>query len=115
MAAAFALLVISVPVHASKTDDRIESSAKKSYVFKTYLKNDDIKIQSKDGAVTLTGTVSEESHKIIGPGDRSGLARGQERGQQAGSQRCTPRRELGCVAHDESENHAPVSSKRERQ
>jgi len=46
-------------------DSSIESSAKKSYVFKTYLKTDDIKIQSKDGAVTLTGTVSEESHKSL--------------------------------------------------
>ena len=50
---------------ASKMDDRIESSAKQSYVFKTYLKADDIKIQSADGAVTLTGTVSEESHKSL--------------------------------------------------
>jgi osmotically-inducible protein OsmY len=65
MAAVLALLIISVPVHASKMDSSIESSAKKSYVFKTYLKNDDIKIQSKDGAVTLTGTVSEESHKSL--------------------------------------------------
>jgi osmotically-inducible protein OsmY len=31
----------------------------------TYLKADDITIQSKDGAVTLTGTVSEESHKSL--------------------------------------------------
>ncbi|RPJ05371.1 MAG: BON domain-containing protein, partial [Deltaproteobacteria bacterium] len=54
---ALALLVISVPVQASKTDDRIEASAKDSYVFKTYLKGDDIKVKSKDGAVTLTGTV----------------------------------------------------------
>jgi osmotically-inducible protein OsmY len=46
-------------------DDGIESSAKKSYVFKTYLKSDDIKIQSKDGVVSLTGTVSEESHKAL--------------------------------------------------
>jgi len=46
-------------------DDRIESSAKKSYVFKTYLQNDDIKVQSEDGVVTLTGTVSEESHKSL--------------------------------------------------
>jgi osmotically-inducible protein OsmY len=30
-----------------------------------YLKGDDIKIQSKDGVVTLTGTVSEESHKSL--------------------------------------------------
>jgi len=65
MAAAFTLLVISVPVQASKTDARIESSARKSYIFKTYLKDDDIKIQSKDGAVTLTGLVSEESHKTL--------------------------------------------------
>ena len=65
MAAAFALLVISVPVHGSNTDDGIESSARKTYVFKTYLKDDDIKIQSKDGVVTLTGTVAEEPNKIL--------------------------------------------------
>jgi osmotically-inducible protein OsmY len=63
--AAVALLMTSTPVHASTTDDRIESSAKKSYVFKTYLEGDDIKIQSKDGVVSLTGTVSEESHKSL--------------------------------------------------
>ena len=63
--AAIALLVASPQLHASKMDDRIESSAKKSYVFKTYLKGDDIKIESKDGVVTLTGTVSEESHKPL--------------------------------------------------
>jgi len=65
MVAAAALLVIDVPAYASKTDDRIESSAKKSYVFKTYLKDDDIKIQSKDGVVSLTGSVSGESHKSL--------------------------------------------------
>jgi len=65
MVAGVALLAMSMPVYASKTDDRIESSAKKSYVFKTYLKDDDIKIQSKDGVVTLTGSVSEESHKSL--------------------------------------------------
>jgi hyperosmotically inducible periplasmic protein len=65
IAAVIALLVTSVPVQASKTDDGIKSSAKKSFVFKTYLKGDDIKIQSKNGIVTLTGTVSEESHKSM--------------------------------------------------
>ena len=65
MVGVVALLAMSMPVCASKTDDRIESSAKKSYVFKTYLKDDDIKIQSKDGVVTLTGSVSEESHKSL--------------------------------------------------
>jgi osmotically-inducible protein OsmY len=62
---AFALLVITVPVMAAETDDRIESAAKDSYVFKTYFKDDAINIESKDGVVTLTGTVSEESHKSM--------------------------------------------------
>ena len=65
MVAVVALLMISTPAHASKKDSGIESSAKQSYVFKTYLKADDIKIQSVDGAVTLTGSVSEESHKSL--------------------------------------------------
>jgi osmotically-inducible protein OsmY len=59
------LFFTSVPLFASNMDDKIESSAKQSYVFKTYLKGDDIKIQPKDGVVTLTGTVSEESHKSL--------------------------------------------------
>jgi len=72
--AAVVLLVFSVPVQASKVDDQIISSAKNSYVFKNYLKNDDIKIQSKDGAVTLTGTVSEESHKTLARETVAGLS-----------------------------------------
>ena len=63
---AVALLLAGAPAQASsKMDNRIEASAKKSYVFKTYLKGDDIKIQSKDGVVTLTGSVLEESHKSL--------------------------------------------------
>jgi len=73
MAAAMALLLIEVPAYATKMDDRIESSAKKSYVFKTYLKEDDIKIESKDGAVTLTGNVSEEYHKSLAQETVAGL------------------------------------------
>ena len=34
-------------------------------MFKTYLKGDDVTVQSKDGVVTLTGTVSEGSHKTL--------------------------------------------------
>jgi osmotically-inducible protein OsmY len=59
------MLMLNMPVQASQMDNRIESSAKNSYVFKTYLKGDDIKVQSEDGAVCLTGTVSEESHKSL--------------------------------------------------
>jgi osmotically-inducible protein OsmY len=47
---------------ATESDDRIETSAQKSYVFKTYLKKDAITVHSKDGAVTLSGTVLESSH-----------------------------------------------------
>ncbi|MCX5825528.1 MAG: BON domain-containing protein [Deltaproteobacteria bacterium] len=73
MAVVVALLMTGMPVQASKMDNRIESSAKKSYVFKHYLKDDDIKIQSTDGAVTLTGTVSEESHKSLAQETVAGL------------------------------------------
>jgi osmotically-inducible protein OsmY len=64
MVAAVALLMTSATVYASK-DSRIESSAKQSYVFKTYLQGDDINVQSKDGAVTLTGTVADSHHKSL--------------------------------------------------
>ena len=73
MVAAMVLLVISVPVYASEMDDRIESSARQSYVFKTYLKDDDIKIQSKDAVVTLTGIVANEFHKSLAQETLAGL------------------------------------------
>ncbi|MBW6521777.1 MAG: BON domain-containing protein [Desulfoarculaceae bacterium] len=59
------LFLFNVSAFAAETDDRIESTAQQSYVFRTYLKGDDIKVQSKDGAATLTGTVSDESHKSL--------------------------------------------------
>jgi len=71
--AASALLLGGTPLRASDTDDRIESSAKKSYVFKHYLTDDSIKTQSKNGAVTLTGTVAEESHVVLARDTVSGL------------------------------------------
>jgi len=73
MVAAAAVFIMSAPLRASETDDRIESSAKQSYVFKTYLKNDAIHIQSKDGAVTLTGTVAIEPHKTLAEDTMAGL------------------------------------------
>jgi hyperosmotically inducible periplasmic protein len=59
------LFFVNVSLFASETDDRIESSAKQSYVFKTYLNGDDIQIKSTDGVVALTGTVSGESYKSL--------------------------------------------------
>jgi hyperosmotically inducible protein len=65
MAAVSTMLITSTPLRAADTDSRIESSAAKSYVFKTYLKDDSIKTVSKDGVVTLTGTVADASHKSM--------------------------------------------------
>ena len=59
------MFVTSAPVRASETDNKIESSFKQTYVYKTYLKDDSIKTEAKDGVVTLTGTVAEESHKSL--------------------------------------------------
>ena len=59
------LFSLNIPRLASRTDDHIEASARQSYVFKTYLKGDDIAIRYKGGVVTLTGTVSDESHKLL--------------------------------------------------
>ncbi len=59
------MLITTSPLRAADTDSRIESAAAKSYVFKTYLKDDSIKTESKDGVVTLTGTVADASHKSL--------------------------------------------------
>jgi len=61
--ATVAVFAIAAPLRASESDDKIEASFKATYVSQTYLKEDAVKIDSKDGVVTLTGTVSEESHK----------------------------------------------------
>ena len=65
---AASLCLTGIVLFASDSDDWIESSIKKSYVFKRYLKDEDIRIRSKDGAVTLTGTVFEESQRSLAHG-----------------------------------------------
>jgi hyperosmotically inducible periplasmic protein len=64
-ATAMAALVTTAPVRASETDDKIVSSFKETYIYTTYLKDDAVKAEAKDGVVTLTGTVAEESHKAL--------------------------------------------------
>jgi hyperosmotically inducible protein len=59
------MLINTAPLQAADTDSRIESSATKSYTFKTYLKDDSIKVDSKNGVVTITGTVADASHKSM--------------------------------------------------
>jgi hyperosmotically inducible periplasmic protein len=68
-----ALFVSIASLRASETDERIETSAKKSYVFKTYLADDSIKTSSENGVVTLTGTVAQESHKLLAQDTVEGL------------------------------------------
>ncbi len=63
--AALVLPTLGEPVNASEIDHCFESSAKESYVFRAYLRNDDIKIQSMDGVVILSGTVNEKTHKSL--------------------------------------------------
>ena len=65
LAAASAMLACSTSLRASEMDDRIESSSAKSYVFKTYLTNDSIKTESKEGHVTLTGTVADAKDRSL--------------------------------------------------
>lgn len=60
-----AMFVISAPLRASEADDKIESSIKETYVFKTYLKDDAVKASAKEGVVTLTGTVADENNKSL--------------------------------------------------
>jgi hyperosmotically inducible periplasmic protein len=74
MIVAVAILGISGSLLATQVGDRIEASARKSYVFMTYLKGDEIKIQTaKDSVVTLTGTVSDWSHRSLAEETVAGL------------------------------------------
>jgi hyperosmotically inducible protein len=65
--------VVALPLQASEADSRIEASAKNSYNFKTYLKNDKIKVSSSEGVVTLTGIVAEDFHKSLAQETVAGL------------------------------------------
>lgn len=64
LASSALIMVASTPVQA-QDDHKIESSIKSSYNFKTYLKDDTIKVDSSHGMVTLTGTVAQEWHRTL--------------------------------------------------
>lgn len=70
---AAAMVATSASVRASDADDRVESSFKQSYVYKTFLKDEGLKVDAKDGVVTLTGTVADESHKSLARETAAGL------------------------------------------
>lgn len=71
---AVSVLGLVAAVSASPFGERVESTAKKSYVFMTYLKGDAIKISTaNDSVVTLTGTVAEWSHRSLAEETVAGL------------------------------------------
>ena len=114
MLATVALLIFSVPVHASKADNRIEATARQSYIFKAFLQGDDIKIESRNGDVTLTGVVADNFNKSLAQ---------ETIGSIAGVKSVDNRLEMKGAPHtansdawirEQSENHALVSSQRER-
>ena len=114
LAIAVALLLTGSPSRASETDNRIESSAANSYVFKTYLKGDAISVKSKDGAVTLTGSVNEDYHKELAAETVANLPGVKSVDNQLELEGESFPGELGCVGESESDDHATVPSKREQ-
>ena len=59
------ILVVNGYLFAADVDEQIESAARKTYVFRTFLAGDDVQIHSQDGIVTLTGTVAVEPHSFL--------------------------------------------------
>lgn len=65
-AAGVAISVLAAAVTpASTADDQIENAFRQSYVYRRYLKDDSVKAQSKEGVLTLSGTVAGENHRAI--------------------------------------------------
>jgi osmotically-inducible protein OsmY len=60
----FALFASPLALLASSTDSKIEDAAKASYNFRTVLE-DNVKVKSHDGVVTLTGTVQDKGDKDL--------------------------------------------------
>jgi len=67
------LLFMQAPLRASEMDNSIVAAAKSSYVFTTFLIDDEIKTESNAGVVTLTGLVHEGSHKQLAEDTVEGL------------------------------------------
>ena len=72
MKALFALALLALPAQgfsqaaaASPADRYIEAAVRESYVYRNYLQDDDIKVVSADGAVTLTGIISGEFYRSL--------------------------------------------------
>ncbi len=65
MALASIFLASCASMQKTESDSLVESSIKNSYVFKTFLQDENITVSSRDGNVTLVGTVTDESEKLL--------------------------------------------------
>lgn len=63
--AAVALCLAGAPAFATEADDMIVSNIERTYVFRTFLSDESISIEAKDGVVTLTGTVAVDSQRVL--------------------------------------------------
>ena len=63
--AAAVVFAAGAAAQASEIDDSIGPALKQTYVYKMFLQEDDIAVDAKEGAVTLTGTVAEPVHKTM--------------------------------------------------
>jgi hypothetical protein len=59
------LFLINISLYTSYTDYRIKLSGKQSCVFESCLKVDDIKVQLRDGLVTLEGKAGDAAQKDL--------------------------------------------------
>jgi osmotically-inducible protein OsmY len=73
MTTAALVLAGGMPLAASSMDARITASAMDSYNFRTYLKDDSIKVDCSNGVVTLTGMVSQDYHRSLAQETVAGL------------------------------------------
>lgn len=56
---------VAEPLTIPRSNERIESTFRETYVYRTFLKNESIGVNANDGVLTLTGSVAEEFHKEL--------------------------------------------------
>lgn len=74
MAIIAGLLANAAPGRASEADDAIKSAIDKTFMVGTHLKADTIRAESKNGLVTLTGTVAQPYHRSLAKDTAEGVA-----------------------------------------
>lgn len=63
--AAVVLCLAGAPAYASESDDLFVTNFENTYVFRTFLSDEAISAEAKDGVVTLTGTVAVDSQRVL--------------------------------------------------